>query len=332
MINALITGGAGYIGSNLADRLMAEGYQVWVVDNLSQGKLSNIQHHLRDSRFRFEQGSILDEELMERVIAQVDVVYHLAAVVGVKYVVENLLQSIITNVRGTEVVLSLAHKHGVRTVIASSSEVYGKFDQVPWSEDSDRLLGPVGIKRWAYADSKALDEYLALAYHGLGSPVSIVRYFNSYGPRLDAKGYGSVVAKFITQALQGKPLTVFDDGLQTRSFTYVTDTVEGTYLAGTRAEALGRYFNIGNGRETSILELAHMIRNSVGSSSEIVFVPYEDAFGDRFEDMRRRVPDVRLAAQALGFEAQVPLEEGLERTLEWFRETHYLANPQGVNR
>ena len=315
----LITGGAGYIGSNLADHLLCEGHHVWVVDNLSQGKLCNIEAHIGSERFHFVQSTVLDEDLMARLIDQVDAIYHLAAIVGVRHIVDDPLRGIVTNVRGGEIILKLAHKQGKRTVIASSSEIYGKSEKVPLSEDDDRLLGPTSVERWSYSASKAIDEYLALAYHKMGMPVSIVRYFNSYGPRLDPRGYGSVIARFITQAMDGKPITVYDDGLQTRSFTYITDTVKGTYLAGTRPEALGRCFNIANGRETSILELAHMVKAVVGSRSEIVFVPYEQTFGDNFEETRRRVPDVHLAQDLLGFRAEVSLEEGLGQTVAWFR-------------
>jgi UDP-glucose 4-epimerase len=322
-MRALVTGGAGYIGSNLVDRLMAEGYRVTVVDDLSRGKLGNLDQHTVDPRFKFVQGSIMDLALMDQLVGQVDVVYHLAAVVGVKYVVENPLHGIRTNVRGTENVIESAHKHGARIVIASSSEVYGKSESVPWDEESDRLLGPTSVARWSYSDSKAIDEYVGLAYHKTGGlPVSIVRYFNSYGPRLDPNGYGSVIARFITQALSGEPLTVFGDGMQTRSFTYVTDTVEGTYQAGVRPEAVGLPFNIGSARETSILELAHLICQIVGCGANIQLVPFKSAFGDGFEAIPRRVPDMGRAEQLLGFSAQVPLEDGLFRTVEWFR-----ANP-----
>lgn len=318
----LVTGGAGYIGSNLVDRLMNEGHEVWVVDNLSQGKVNNVAQHLDSDRFHFINETILHEGVMERIIPQVEMIYHLAAVVGVKYVMQDPLQSIITNVRGAEIILELAHKYWKKTLIASSSEIYGKSETVPLSENGDRLLGPTNVDRWAYSDSKAIDEYFALAYHKRGLPVVIVRYFNSYGPRLDPKGYGSVIARFITQARRGEPITVYADGRQTRSFTYIDDTVQGTYLAGTRQEGEGQVFNIANGRETSIAELAYLIKEKVGSSSEIVFVPYEEAFGVNFEETRRRVPDVRRAEELLGFRARIPLEEGLQRTIEWFRRAY----------
>ena len=228
----LVTGGAGYIGSNLVDTLIDGGHEIFVIDNLSTGRIANIEHLLGHERFHFVNDTILNESLMDRIVAQVDQVYHLAAVVGVKYVVEDPLHGIYTNVKGTEVVLETAYKYWRRVVIASSSEVYGKSTAVPLDEGADRLLGPTTVARWSYAMAKAIDEHFAFAYASKGLPVSVVRYFNSYGPRLDPKGYGSVIAKFITQARLGRPITVFDDGEQTRCFTYIDDTVAGTICAG----------------------------------------------------------------------------------------------------
>lgn len=318
-MNILVTGGAGFIGSHLVDALIAEGHEVVVLDDLSVGKLENVAHHLAHLRFRFVQDTILNEAALEPLIRWADLVFHLAAVVGVKYVVEDPLRAIRVNVRGTENVLDLAFRYGVRTVVASSSEVYGKSARVPLREDDDRLLGPTTVPRWSYADAKAIDEYIALAYARQGLPVTVVRYFNAYGPRLDPRGYGSVVARFFTQALRGEPLTVYGDGQQTRSFTYVADTVRGTILAGMKPEAVGGIFNIGSDREITIRDLAQRILELTGSRSEIVYVPYAAAYGPDFEETRRRVPDVSRAREVLGFEAQVSLEEGLRRTLEWFR-------------
>jgi UDP-glucose 4-epimerase len=318
-IRTLVTGGAGYIGSNLVDRLIAEGHEVFVVDNLSTGRIANIRHLLGQQRFHFVNDTILNETLIDRIVAQVDQVYHLAAVVGVKYVVEDPLHGIYTNVKGTEVVLEKAYKYWRRTVIASSSEVYGKSTAVPLHEESDRLLGSSTVARWSYAMAKAIDEHFAFAYADKGLPVSIVRYFNSYGPRLDPKGYGSVIAKFITQSRLGQPLTVFEDGQQTRCFTFVDDTVRGTVLAGSVPEASGQVFNIGSSQETRIVDLARLIRSQVGSESEIIQVPYRNVFGQNFEETRRRVPDVRRAEEVLGFRAETPLDEGLKATIAWFR-------------
>jgi UDP-glucose 4-epimerase len=319
-MKALITGGAGYIGSHLADALIADDHQVVVLDNLSTGHVTNISHLLDHPRFRFVCDTILNVSLVDRLVAEVDMVYHLAATVGVKYVVENPLQCIQINVRGTESVLDSAYRYWKRTVIASSSEVYGKSEKAPLSEEDDSLLGPTTVGRWSYALSKALDEHLAFAYYREKLPVSIVRYFNSYGPRLDPRGYGSVVARFINQALDGQPITVYDDGQQTRCFTYVEDTVRGTYLAGTLPQAEGKAFNIGNNREISILELAQKVRAAINPEIEIRHIPYNQAYRTRFEEARRRVPDTRRARDVLGFEARIPLEEGLQRTIEWFRQ------------
>ncbi len=319
-MRVLVTGGAGFIGSNLVDALMEQGHQVTVVDDLSVGQRANIAHHLASERFRLVRGSILDRDVLEPLIRQCDLLFHLAAVVGVKYIVEDPRHGILVNVRGTENVLELAARHTVRTVIASSSEVYGKSTAVPLREENDRLLGPTTASRWSYAESKAIDEYIALAYAREGLPVTIVRYFNAYGPRLDPRGYGSVIARFITQATRGEPLTVYDDGEQTRCFTYVADTVQGTILAGTVEQAAGQVLNIGADREVSINELATLVKELAGSSSQITHVSSSTAFGPNFEETRRRVPDVARAREVLGFVARTPLEDGLQRTLDWFRE------------
>lgn len=315
----LVTGGAGYIGSHLCDALIAEGHFVTVIDNLSTGKIANLRHLLGHERFVFVNDSILNEAEVERLVREVETIYHLAAVVGVKYVVDNPLGTIQTNLRGTEIVLERAFKHWRRVVVASSSEVYGKSEVVPLRENADTLLGPTAVGRWSYALAKTLDEHLGFIYAHRGLPVSIVRYFNSYGPRLDPAGYGSVMARFITQALQDAPLTVLDDGQQTRCFTYVSDTVRGTLLAGTHQAAVGQVFNIGNNRETSVLELAQMVIQATGSRSQIKHVSYEQFYGPRFEETRRRVPDVAKAERVLGFRAEVPLEEGLRQTIAYFR-------------
>jgi len=320
----LVTGGAGFIGSHLVDELRAAGHEVWVLDNLSASSIASIEHHLHEPGFRFIADSILNGACVDRLVAEVELVYHLAAVVGVRHVVDDPLRAILTNVQGTENVLASAARYWRRVVIASSSEVYGRSDGHPLHEEDDRLLGPTSVNRWAYSCSKAIDEYLAWAYHGKGLPVSVVRYFNCYGPRLNEDGYGSVVANFIRQSLLGEPITVHGDGRQTRSFTYVTDTVRGTILAGERPEALGEAFNIGNPVETAVLDLARLIKRLVGSDSPIIHVPYEDYFGQRHEDTPRRCPQIAKASRQLGFAPQVPLEEGLEHTIAWCRAHYHL--------
>lgn len=311
----LVTGGAGFIGSHLVDQLITDGHDVTVIDNLSVGTIDNIAHHLASDRFHFVCDSILNETTMEQLIRKSEQIYHLAAVVGVKYVVEDPLGGILTNVRGTENVLALAYKYWVPTLIASSSEIYGKSTAVPLSEEDSRVLGPTSVGRWAYSDSKAIDEYFAFAYARQGLPVTAVRYFNVYGPRLDPRGYGSVIAKFITQARQGGPLTIYGDGRQTRCYTYITDAIEGTIRAANTPAASGLPFNIGSNQETSVLELSEMIRDRINPQASVEFISYGQIYGVPFEETCRRVPDVERAAQILGFRAKVPLEEGLEQTI-----------------
>lgn len=318
----LVTGGAGFIGSHLAERLLERGHQVLVLDNLSTGQIGNIQHLLGNPNFEFTNDSILNGDRVEACVRSVDYVYHLAAVVGVRHVLNAPLQGIVTNVRGTELVLEAAFRHWKGITLASSSEVYGKSEAVPLWEEADSVIGPTSAERWSYALSKALDEHLGLAYHRRGLPVTIVRYFNAYGPRLDPRGYGSVIARFMDQALRNEPLTVYDDGRQSRCFTYVADTVEGTLLAGETPEAAGQAFNLGSDRETSIQALAEIVQTITGAGSPIRYVPAKEAYGQTFEETRRRVPAIDKARQILGFEARVPLEEGLQRTWQWFKQMY----------
>ena len=313
----LVTGGAGYIGSHLVDLLLRGDHEVSVIDNLSTGAIDNLAPML--DRIRFLNGSILDATLVSAEVERAQLVFHLAAAVGVRHIVDRPLDSIRVNTRGTEIVLECCFRYWRRALVASTSEVYGKTTTVPMSEDDDRVLGSTKVHRWAYSTSKALDEHLAFAYAALGLPISVVRYFNSYGPRLDSRGYGSVVASFIGKALAGEPILIHGDGSQTRSFTYIDDTTRGTFLAATSDAALGTVFNIGNPVETSILTLAERIRSLVGSSSEIRFVTYEDQFGPRFEDTDRRVPNVSRAKELLGWEPTIGLDDGLARTLEWWK-------------
>ena len=322
MSKVLITGGSGVIGSHLADALLARGNDVTVIDNLTTGRIDYIQQNLSRPDFHFLNNTIMNESLMEELIRNCSTVYHLAAAVGVKYIVEDPLQGILTNVKGTEIVLDLAFKYWKRVLFASSSEIYGRSENVPFREDSERILGATNVERWSYSTAKAVDEHMCFAYANKGLPVSIVRYFNAYGPRIDERGYGSVVAKFISQALRNAPITIHGDGRQTRCFTFINDTIQGTILAGEKKEALGQVFNIGNNRESTILELAEMIINLTGSKSEITLIPYEEAYGERHEDTRRRMPDITKAANLLGFAPTVPVEEGLKRTIEWAKENY----------
>ena len=319
-MNILVTGGAGFIGSHLVAALVHDGHRVTVLDNLSTGNLSNLTPIA--SEITFVEGDILNADLVESEVRRADLVYHLAAAVGVGNIMANPLESIITNTTGTEHVLRSCHRHSTRVLLASTSEIYGKTPKLPMAEDDDRILGSTAISRWSYSTSKALDEHLAFAFATEGLRVSIVRYFNSYGPHLDEKGYGSVIANFIRQARDGDPLTVHGDGLQTRCFTFVADTVRGTILAGTKDEALGSVFNIGSNFEVSIADLARLIVDKTKSSSPITNVSYEERYGRSFEDTRRRVPSLDRARDVLGYSPTIDLSEGLDRTLAWWNLVH----------
>ena len=311
----LVTGGAGYIGSHLVDHLIGEGHHITVLDNLTTGNVRNLEHRM--SEIRFINASILDEETLDREVREAEIVFHLAAAVGVRHIVDAPLEALLVNTRGTENVLAACFKYWRRVLLASTSEVYGHTAKIPMCEDDDRVLGPTTVHRWSYSTAKAVDEHLALAYAAHGLPVSIVRYFNSYGPRLDPRGYGSVLANFIRQALADEPLTVHGDGQQSRSFTYVADTVSGTAAAGLLDAAVGEVINLGNPREITILGLAEMVRSYVGSDSPIELTTYESYYGAGFADTRRRVPDVAKAKALLGWEPTISLEDGLERTFDW---------------
>jgi UDP-glucose 4-epimerase len=323
----LVTGGAGFVGSHLVDRLCALGHRVTVLDDLSTGHRDNLSDATR-AGVALVEGSVLDSELVDRLVGDHQLVFHLAAVVGVHHVVDDPLNSVLTNVRGTENVFASASRHGSRVLLASTSEIYGRNTQVPFREEDDRVLGPTWMHRWSYSTAKAIDEHIAFAYGERGVRFAIVRYFNAYGPRIDERGYGSVVARFVSQALNGSPLTVHGDGRQTRCFTYVSDTVEGTVRCGTQDAALGKVFNIGSTHEVSILELAETIRALTGSSSEIELMPYEVSYPRGFEDTRRRVPDISHARDVLGFEPLVHLREGMERTIAWCRQHYRVSGAQ----
>ena len=319
-MRVLVTGGAGYIGSHLVDRLVGLGHEVSVLDDLSTGNPANLAESRR--AVRFVEDTILDERVVGKLVRSADLVFHLAAGVGVGHIIERPLAALVTNTRGAENVIESCVRHDKRLLLASTSEVYGKTARMPMSEDDDRVLGSTTVARWGYSTAKAIDEHLALAHAQEGLRMSIVRYFNSFGPRLDPRGYGSVVANLMRQALAGEPLTVHGDGNQTRCFTFVDDTVEGTLRAALEPRAEGLVFNVGNDHETSINELAAEIIALTGSASTVRHIDYAEQYGEGFEDTRRRVPDVRRAAEVLGFRATIGLREGLERTLRWWRRTH----------
>lgn len=321
----LVTGGAGFIGSHLVDALRADGTRVTVLDDLSTGNRANLAQHAGDAEVRLVVGDVLDPDVVRDLVREADLVYHLAAAVGVKHIVDDPLRSVLTNVRGTENVLAACHESHVPVLLASTSEVYGRNVQAPFSESSERVLGPTWIHRWSYSTAKAIDEHLAFAYAERGLHVVVVRYFNSYGPRIDERGYGTVIARFASQALSGEPITVHGDGRQSRCFTYVSDTVRGTMLAARTPAARGSVFNIGSAEEVTIGDLAVLVKEILGSRSPIVQVPYEAFYGTGFEDTRRRVPDVRKADETLGFRAEVTLGDGLRRTLRWCADNYAAA-------
>jgi nucleoside-diphosphate-sugar epimerase len=314
-VRTLVTGGAGFIGSHLSEALLQHGHEVWALDDLSTGRLENLATFERHPRFRFLEGDVTDSALVHGLVAQCERVFHLAAAVGVKYVLENPLRSLITNIRGTEVVLEACAPHRRRLVLFSSSEVYGKGATVPFAEGDDRVLGPTHKLRWSYACGKAVDECLAQAYweqHRL--PMTVVRCFNTCGPR-QTGAYGMVIPSMVERALRGEPILVYGDGLQSRCFSAVEDVVRGVLMLADSPAAHGEVFNIGTDEEVTIVELAERIRALCGNRSAIEFVPYEEIYGRSFEDMRRRVPDLRKIARVVGFRAEVGLDQLLETTI-----------------
>ncbi len=315
-MRVLITGGAGFIGSHLAESLLDDGHQVDVLDDLSTGSIENLDPLKGRPGFGYSIDTVMNEPVLAELLDRADVVFHLAAAVGVKLIVDAPVHTIETNVGGTEVVLKHATKKKKLVVIASTSEVYGKNAAVPFREDADLVLGPTCRHRWAYACSKALDEFLALAYHQEKKlPVIVVRLFNTIGPRQTGR-YGMVVPRFVGQALSGEPLTVYGDGTQSRSFTYVGDVVRAMRALVDEPRAVGEVFNIGNGAEISIRALAEKIREMTESGSPIVTVPYDVAYQAGFEDMPRRVPDIAKIRALVGYEPQVQLDEMLWRVIE----------------
>jgi UDP-glucose 4-epimerase len=319
-MRVLITGGAGFVGSHLSEALLERGDEVYVLDNLSTGSIDNIAHLKQHPRFHYTIEAVENEPLLAELIDRCDVVVHLAAAVGVKLIVEQPVHTIETNVHGTEVVLKHANKKKKLVLIASTSEVYGKSTTVPFSEDADLVLGPTTKHRWAYACSKLIDEFLALAYWKERKlPVIVVRLFNTVGPRQTGQ-YGMVIPTFVRQALAGQPITIFGDGTQSRSFTFVGDVVRAMVALINEPRAIGQVFNIGNGREITISDLAEKVRTLTGSSSDIVRIPYDQAYESGFEDMPRRVPDISKIAGLIGYAPTVELDEILARVIESFRQ------------
>jgi len=318
-MRALITGGAGFIGSHLAEALLDDGHEVDIIDNLSTGSIRNVGHLKSNPRFNYVIDTLTNEPLLAELIDRNDVIFHFAAAVGVKLIVEQPVHTIETNVHGTEVVLKHANKKRKKVVIASTSEVYGKSVDVPFREDADLVMGATVKHRWAYACSKAIDEFLALAYYKeRGLPVIIVRFFNTVGPRQTGQ-YGMVLPSFVRQALSGEPITVFGDGRQSRSFTYVGDVVECLMKLVNEPKAVGQVFNIGNKHEVTILQLAEIVKSLTGSTSRIEFVPYDKAYEEGFEDMPRRVPDLSKVTRLVGYEPKVQLNEIVTKVIEYFR-------------
>ena len=319
-MRVLITGGAGFVGSHLSEALLERGDEVFILDNLSTGSIANVAHLKSHPRFHYTIDSVTNEPVVAELVDGCDIVVHLAAAVGVKLIVEQPVHTIETNVHGTEVVLKIANKKKKLVLIASTSEVYGKSVDVPFREDADLVLGATSKHRWAYACSKMIDEFLALAYWKERKlPVIIVRFFNTVGPRQTGQ-YGMVIPNFVRQALAGQPITVFGDGTQSRSFTYVGDVVRAMVALINEPRAVGQVFNIGNGHEITIGDLAAKIKAMTGSRSEIVTIPYDQAYEAGFEDMPRRVPDNSRIRALVGYEPTVQLDETLQRVIEHFRQ------------
>jgi UDP-glucose 4-epimerase len=316
----LITGGAGFIGSHLADALLAADHRVLAIDNLSTGRLDNITHLIDNPAFHFARADITDGIVMDRLASQADVIIHLAAAVGVKLIVQHPVHTIETNVMGTEAVLQSALRYDCRVLLASTSEVYGKGSKIPFSEEDDVLLGPTSKSRWSYAASKMVDEFLALAYqHEHGLKAVPFRLFNTVGPRQTGR-YGMVIPRFVRQALREEPITVYGDGSQSRCFCHVQDVTEAIIGLAEHAEALGQVYNIGSTEEITIGALAERVKAITQSNSPIVHVSYAEAYAPGFEDMQRRVPDASRIRTLLGWQPRHSLDEILQAVVEYERD------------
>jgi UDP-glucose 4-epimerase len=315
----LITGGAGFIGSHLSELLLSHGHRVVAIDDLSTGRVANIGHLRPLPHFQFVRETITNEQVLDRLTSESDVVIHLAAAVGVQLIVDDPVRTIRTNIMGTEHVLAAAHRYGCKVLIASTSEVYGKGVRVPFQEDDDRLMGPTTRSRWAYAESKAVDEFLSLAYHiQFGLPVVVMRFFNTVGPRQTGR-YGMVVPRFVRHALAGEPLEVYGDGTQSRCFADVADVTRAIAELIDQPAAIGQVYNIGATEEITIRALAERVIALTRSSSEIRLVPYSEAYGPGFEDMQRRVPSVAKLHALIGYAPRCTLDDTLRRVIDYER-------------
>ena len=319
MTRALITGGAGFIGSHLSEHLLARGYDVTIIDNLSTGRFENIEHLTDHGHFHYAIEDIRNQTVMDRLVSECEVIYHLAAAVGVFSIVSNPIETIEVNIGGTQTVLQTARRYRRKILIASTSEVYGKGIQVPFNENDDRVLGATTKSRWSYAASKALDEFLGLAYHrAIDLPVICFRLFNTVGPR-QVGHYGMVLPRFVQWAMTGEPIQVYGDGRQSRCFCNVNDVVDAITRLSEAPNTAGEVFNIGNNEEISILNLAEKIIEHTNSTSPIIFVPYEKAYEPGFEDMRRRVPDLQKIYGTVDWAPTTPLDDTIDQIIAYFR-------------
>lgn len=319
-MNILITGGAGFIGSHLTDALLQRGHHVTIIDDLSTGKIENINHVRAFPNFQFVIETIINEAVMDRLVSECDAIFHLASAVGVELIVEKPVEVIERCILGSEIVLKIANRYKKKVLITSTSEVYGKNNKIPFNEEDDRLLGPTTKSRWSYSCSKAIDEFLALAYYKEKQlPIILARLFNTIGPRQTGQ-YGMVVPRFVQASMQNQNLLVYGTGEQSRCFSYVGDVVEALIGLMNHSNAVGEIYNIGNDEEISIMDLAEKVKKITGSQSEIVKVPYEEAYEAGFEDMERRVPDLRKIKKLINYKPQVQLDEMITKIWQGFKE------------
>lgn len=326
-MNSLITGGAGFVGSHLAERLLRRGDRVFLIDDLSTGTVENILHLKGNPNFHYTIDTIMNVPATAELVDRCDIVFHLAAAVGVRLIVESPVRTIETNIKGTEIILDLASKKKKKVLITSTSEVYGKSAKIPFSEDDDLVLGPTHKGRWSYACSKAIDEFLGLAYWREKSlPVIVTRLFNTVGPRQTGR-YGMVLPTFVRQALTSNPITVFGDGMQSRCFTCVEDVVNAIVELSEVPQAVGCVFNIGSDNEITILDLARQVKALAKSKSEIQFIPYDEAYQEGFEDMPRRVPDITRIRELIGYQPTKSIEDIIRSTLAFLQDSAHFTQP-----